>query len=182
MGRRLPDGRLTRDHRPYSTGLRGAIVTLVMRISGRPYSLDVVSIDAIADPALVVDTFGIVVSCNNEAARLLGCTPGQTLGRHCAAVVRGTLPTGELVCTADCPLVQGWGLQPGPPAVEMLIPGTGARAKRRPVVVHHIPVKDVQGRASGVMHLFKPHGESPPDGENTVRCLMEIATPGNYLG
>ena len=173
---------LTRDHRPYSTGLHGGIVALVMRIFGLPSRLDVVSIDVIADPALVVDTFGIVVSCNNEAARLLGCTAGQTLGRHCAAVVRGTLPTGELVCTADCPLVQGWGLQPGPPAVEMLIPGTGARAKRRTVVVHHIPVKDVQGRASGVMHLFKPHGESPPDGENAVRCLMEIATPGNYLG
>ena len=157
-------------------------MALVMRIFGLPSRLDVVSIDGIADPALVVDTFGIVVSCNNEAARLLGCTADQTLGRHCAAVVRGTLPTGELVCTADCLLVQGWCLQPGPPAVEMLIPGTGARAKRRTVVVHHLPVKDLQGRASGVMHLFKPRGESPPDGENAVRCLMEITTPGNYLG
>src|ERR1700687_2891562 len=98
-----------------------------MRVFGTPSRLDVVSIDGIADPALVVDTFGVVVSCNNEAARLLGCTAAQTLGRHCAAVVRGTLPTGELACTADCPLVQGWGLQLGPPAVEMLIPGTGWR-------------------------------------------------------
>jgi PAS domain-containing protein len=143
-----------------------------MRTFELPSRLDVVSTEAIGDPALLVNTFGIVVSCNKEAARLLGRPTHQILGRRCAAVVRGSLPTGELVCTADCPLVQGWGAHPGPPAVEMLVPRTGARSNWRTVVVHHIPVKDVQGRASGVMHLFKPHGESPPD----------VTTPDNYLG
>jgi PAS domain-containing protein len=121
---------------------------------------DVVWTDAIGDPALVVNTAGIVVSCNKEAAWLLGRSPSQVVGRRCATVVRGCLPTGELICTADCPLVQGWGLQSGPPAVDMLVPRAGRRSERRPVVVHHIPVRDTQGRASGVLHILKPSSES----------------------
>jgi PAS domain-containing protein len=147
-----------------------------------PSRLDIVWTDAIGEPALVVNTAGIVVSCNKDAARLLGRSVGQVVGRRCAAVVRGCLPTGELICTADCPLVQGWGVQPGPPAVEMLVPGVGPHSARRPVVVHHIPVRDIRGRPSGVLHVFKPSGESPPNNPGRVTWSMEVSPPGNHLG
>jgi hypothetical protein len=91
-----------------------------------PSRFDIIWTDAIGDPALVVNTAGIVVSCNKEAAWLLGRSAKQVVGRRCAAVVRGCLPTGELIRTADCPLVQGWGVQSGPPAVEMLVPGAAS--------------------------------------------------------
>jgi hypothetical protein len=146
------------------------------------YRLDTVRTDAIGDPALLVDTAGIVVSCNKEAACLLGRPASRVVGRRCATVVRGCLPTGELVCTADCPLVQGWGLQSGPPAVEMLVSSGGQRSERRPVVVHHIPVRDIQGRASGVLHILKPSSESPPNNPAAVTWSVETTTPGNHLG
>jgi PAS fold len=144
--------------------------------------LDIVWTDAIGDPALVVDTAGIVVSCNKEAACLLGRSASQVVGRRCAAVVRGCLPTGELICTADCPLVQGWGLHAGPPAVEMLVPRAGRHSERRPVVVHHIPVRDIHGRASGVLHILKPSSESTPNIPGPVTWSAEVSPPGNHLG
>lgn len=153
-----------------------------MRAFDFPSRLDIVWTDAIGDPALVVDTTGIVVSCNKEAARLLGRSAGQVVGRRCAAVVRGCLPTGELICTADCPLVQGWGVQSGPPAVEMLVPGVGPHSERRPVVVHHIPVRDVKGRPSGVLHILKPSSETTPDNPRPVTWSVEVSPPGSYLG
>ena len=153
-----------------------------MSTFGRPSRLDVVRPDAIGDPAFAVDTRGIVVSCNKEAAWLLGRPARQIVGRRCAAVVRGCLPTGELVCTAGCPLVQGWGVQPGPPAVEMLVLGAGPRSNRRPVVVHHIPLTDVEGRASGVLHLLKAKDESPPNEPVAITWSVEVGPPSNYLG
>jgi hypothetical protein len=147
-----------------------------------PSRLDIVWTDAIGDPALVVDTTDIVVSCNKEAAWLLGRSASQVVGRRCATVVRGCLPTGELMCTVDCPLVQGWGVQSGPPAVEMLVPRAGRHSERRPVVVHHIPVRDIQGRASGVLHVLKPVSESPPNNPGAVMWSVEVSPPGNHLG
>jgi len=153
-----------------------------MRTSDLPSHLDVVRTDAIGEPAFVVDTRGIVVSCNKNAAWLLGRPIRQILGRRCTAVVRGCLPTGELVCTADCPLVQGWGVQTGPPSLEMLVPGAGPRSERRPVVVHHIPVRDVEGRASGVLHILKPKDESPRNEPVAVTWSVDVGPPSNYFG
>jgi PAS fold len=147
-----------------------------------PSRLDVVWTDAIGDPALVVDNAGIVVSCNKEAVWLLGRSASQIVGRRCAAVVRGCLPTGELICMADCPLVQGWGIQSGPPAVEMLVPGAALHSERRSVVVHHIPVRDIQGRPSGMLHVLKPSNESPLHNTGTVTWSVEVSPPGHYLG
>jgi PAS domain-containing protein len=153
-----------------------------MRALEFPSRLDIVWTDAIGDPALVVDTDGMVVSCNKAAARFLGRPATQVVGRRCAAVVRGCLPTGQLICTADCPLIQGWGLQSGPPAVEMLVSAAGPHSKRRPVVMHHIPVTDMQGRPSGVLHVLKPSSESQPNHPEAVTWSMEASTSGNYLG
>lgn len=153
-----------------------------MRVFESPPRLDIISTDAIGDAALVVDTGGIVVSCNKEAAWLLGRAASQVVGRRCAAVVRGCLPTGELICTADCPLVQGWGLQSGPPAVQMLVPGAGPHSQWRPVVVHHIPVRDMQGRPSGVLHVLKPSGESPPNNPGHITWSVEVIPPSDHLG
>lgn len=153
-----------------------------MRAFEFPSRLDIVSTDAIGDAALVVDTRGIVVSCNKEAAWLLGRTARQVVGRRCAAVVRGCLPTGELICTADCPLVQGWGLQSGPPAVNMLVPGAGRHSQRRPVVVHHVPVRDMQGRPSGVLHILEPSSESPPEQPGVITWSVEVIPSGQSSG
>ncbi len=137
------------------------------------HRLDIVRIDAIGDPAILIDTTGIVVGCNEQAFRLLGRPASRVVGRRCATVVRGCLPTAELVCTADCPLVQGWGLLSGPPAVEMLIPNGRPRSERRAVAVHHIPVMDMEGRASGVLHILKPSYESPPSPPGPVTWSVD---------
>ncbi|HET6309654.1 MAG TPA: hypothetical protein VFH00_01465, partial [Candidatus Nitrosotalea sp.] len=71
---------------------------------------------------------------------------------------------------------------PGPPAVEMLVPGPGPRSRRRPVLIHHVPVRDTDGRPSGVLHLFGPQGEPDPKEPVAVTWSVDVGPPGNYLG
>jgi hypothetical protein len=85
-----------------------------------PSRVDVVNVDSIGDPAFVVDTHGVVVSCNQEAAWFFGRPADRVIGQRCYSVVRACLPTGDPACSANCPLIQGLGVLPGPPAVQLV--------------------------------------------------------------
>lgn len=128
-----------------------------------PSRLDVISADAIGDPAFVVDIDGVVVSCNEQAAWLFGRSARQVVGRRCYSVMRGCLPSGEPACSADCPLIQGLGVFPGPPAVEVVV-RRGHPAARCAINVQHIPLYDPRGRPSGLLHILTlagPVNEQP---------------------
>jgi PAS domain-containing protein len=125
-----------------------------------PSRVDVASADSIGDPAFVVDTHGVVVSCNKEAAWLFGRPARQVIGRRCFSVVRACLPSGEPACSARCPLVQGLGILPGPPAVELVVRGSGHPAARYAINVQHIPLTDTRGLPSGLLHILTLAG--PP--------------------
>ena len=146
-----------------------------------PSRVDVVNVDWIGDPAFVVDTHGVVVSCNREAAWLFGRPASRIVGRRCYSVVRGCLSSGESACSANCPLIQGLGVLPGPPAVELVVRGGGNPAARWAINVQHIPTNDVHHRPSGLLHIMTlagPH-EGPVDA-----AVDEVypAPPANYLG
>jgi hypothetical protein len=146
-----------------------------------PSRVDVISADSIGDPAFVVDTDGVVVSCNEQAASLFGRPARQVVGRRCFSVMRACLPSGEPACSADCPLIQGLGIFPGPPAVEVVVRGVGHPASRYAINVQHIPLHDPYGRPSGLLHILTLAGLA------NVRSMsdVEVADPSlahSYLG
>ena len=146
-----------------------------------PSRVDVVNVDSIGDPAFVVDTHGVVVSCNGAAAWLFGRPASRVVGRRCYSVVGACLPSGELACSANCPLVQGLGVLPGPPAVELVVRGGGHPAARWAINVQHIPLDGAHRRPSGLLHIMTLAGprEEPVDapvGE------AHPAPPAIYLG
>lgn len=120
-----------------------------------------IDVDSIGEAAFIVDCDGVMVSCNDDASRLFGRPASQVIGRKCFSVVRGCVPSGELACSANCPLVQGLGILPGPPAVELVVRGGGRPAARQPVNVQHIPLTDLRGSPSGLLHIFTLAG--PPE-------------------
>jgi PAS domain-containing protein len=131
-----------------------------MRADVFPERLDVIDVDSIGEPAFVVGCDGVVVSCNDDASLLFGRPASQAIGRKCYSVVRGCLPSGEAACSANCPLIQGLGILPGPPAVELVVRGAGRPAARHLVSVQHIPLSDPRGRPSGLLHILTLAG--PP--------------------
>ncbi len=135
-----------------------------------PSRMDVVDADSIGDPAFVVDTHGVVVSCNKEAAWLFGRPVSQVVGRRCYSVVRACLSTGQQACSANCPLIQGLGILPGPPAVELVVRGSGHPAARCAVNVQHIPLTDLRGLPSGLLHILTLAGT--PDAVEDVQFAI----------
>ena len=142
-----------------------------------PSRVDVVNADSIGDPAFVVDTHGVMVSCNEDAARLFGRPARQVIGRKCYSVVRACLPCGDPACSANCPLIQGLGVLPGPPAVELVLRGRGNPPWRYAVNVQHIPLSDPHGSPSGLLHILTLAG---PADEKIVDGDMSMGA--SYLG
>jgi PAS fold len=151
-----------------------------MRAFEFPARFDVVSADSIGDPAFVVDTRGVVVSCNREAAWLFGRPARKVVGRRCYSMVRACLPGGEAVCSANCPLIQGLGILPGPPAVELVVRGAGHPAARYAINVQHLPLTDLCGDPSGLLHILTLAG--PPDAAGDGLDDGGESPPANYLG
>ena len=77
-----------------------------------PSRRDVVDVDSIGDPAFIVDTRGVIVSCNPDAAWLFGRPIRSVIGRRCYSVVRACLSNGEPACSPNCPLIQGLRFSP----------------------------------------------------------------------
>lgn len=151
----------------------------------QPGSLQGVRTEAIGDPAFVVDSRGVITSWNDAATTLFGRSAAQSVGRRCPAVVLGHVPSGELACTLECPLIQGARVEPGPPVVALSV-----RIARRPVrfrlaLVQHIPLTDPNGWPSGMLHIVLPSGgmgRQPlePFSVELRDGLLHI--PGRYFG
>lgn len=142
-----------------------------------PSRVDVVNVDSIGEPAFVVDTRGIVVSCNQDAAWLFGRPVSDVVGRKCFSVVRACLPSGEPACSANCPLIQGLGILPGPPAVELVTRGKGHPANRYAINVQHIPLSDTRGHPTGLLHILTLAG--PPNQDDLD---VDMRMGASYLG
>ena len=138
---------------------------------------DLVSVDSIGDPAFVVDTRGVVVTCNQEASWLLGRPVRDVIGRRCYSVVRACVPNGEPACSPNCPLIQGLGILPGPPAVELVVRGRGAPASGYTINVQHIPLSEPGGSPSGLLHLLTLAGPADEDAQDAGMSLG-----ASYLG
>ena len=145
-----------------------------------PARVDVVSADSIGDPAFAVDTQGVIVSCNKEAAWLFGRPARQVIGRRCYSLVRACLPGGEAACAANCPLIQGLGILPGPPAVELVVRGAGHPAARNAINVQHLPLTDPRGDPSGLLHILTL--AKPLDATGDVLGDGGESPLANYLG
>jgi len=142
-----------------------------------PSRFDVVSVDAIGDPAFVVDTHGVVVSCNREADWFFGRPAGGVIGRRCYEVVRACLPSGEPACSANCPLIQGLGVLPGPPGVELVGRGGGRPPGRFAINVQHIPLTDPIGSPSGLLHIMTVAGPADDGAQDA-----DMSIGASYLG
>jgi hypothetical protein len=138
---------------------------------------DVVSVDSIGDPAFVVDTHGVVVSCNQEAEWFFSRPSARLIGQRCYSVVRACLPTGEPACSADCPLIQGLGILPGPPAVELVTRGGGHPPRRFAINIQHVPLTDTQGSPSGLLHIMTLAGPANGGGDEA-----DMSMGASYLG
>jgi PAS fold len=139
--------------------------------------VDVVSVDSVGDPAFVVDTHGIVFSCNQEAEWFFNRRADALIGRRCYAVMRACLPGGEPACSVDCPLIQGLGVLPGPPAVELVGRGGGHPPRRFAINVQHIPLSSLDGSPSGLLHILTLAGPTNNGGEDGAMSMG-----ASYLG
>ena len=148
-----------------------------MSLFDTPSRLDVVNVDSIGDPAFIVDTHGVVVSCNTDAAWLLGKPVRDIIGRRCFSVVRACLPTGEPACSAECPLIQALGTLPGPPAVELVVGGGQHLATKYAINVQHIPLSDAYGSRSGLLHIMTLAGPADEDFQDA-----DMSLGASYLG
>ena len=59
-------------------------------------------VDYASDAAFAVDGNLKIVNWNYAARRLLGYKRREVIGRHCAEIVDGVLPTGEPLCVPGC--------------------------------------------------------------------------------
>lgn len=148
-----------------------------MSLFDTPSRLDVVNVDSIGDPAFIVDTHGVVVSCNTDAAWLLGKPVRDIIGRRCFSVVRACLPTGEPACSAECPLIPALGTLPGPPAVELVVGGGQHLATKYAINVQHIPLSDAYGSRSGLLHIMTLAGPADEDFQDA-----DMSLGASYLG
>ena len=147
--------------------------------------LQAVNAEAIGDPAFVVDTHGVITSWNDAATTLFGRSAAESVGRRCPALVLGHLPSGELACTLDCPLIQRFGVEPGPPIVALAV-RTGRRPVRfRLALVQHIPLTDPIGRPAGMLHIVLPSGGMQPKPLDPFSVQAHdglLNIPGQYFG
>lgn len=148
-----------------------------MSPSSLPSRVDVINVESIGDPAFVVDTHGVIVSCNQEAEWLFGRSADQLIGQRCYSVVRACLPNGELACSANCPLIHGLGILPGPPAVELVTRGRGRPASQFAINVQHIPLSTPRGTPSGLLHIMTLAGPADEDDE-----YAGMSMGASYLG
>jgi hypothetical protein len=142
-----------------------------------PSRRDVVDVDSIGDPAFIVDTRGVIVSCNQDAAWLFGRPIRSVIGRRCYSVVRACLSNGEPACSPNCPLIQGLGVLPGPPAAELVVRGRGDSPTRYAINVQHIPVSDPLGSSSGLLHIMTLAGPADEDFQDA-----DMSLGASYLG
>ena len=142
-----------------------------------PSRVDVVRAESIGDAAFVVDTHGVVVSCNQEASWLFGRPARDVIGRRCYSVMRACVPNGEAACCAKCPLIQGLGILPGPPAVELVVRGRGDPASRYAINVQHIPLTDPIGSPSGLLHIMTVAGPADDGAQDA-----DMSIGASYLG
>lgn len=134
-----------------------------IRVAGEV--LHSVLVDAIGEPAFVVDVDGIVVAWNEAAETFFGRKRRAAIGQRCPAIVMGRRPDGEFVCTLECPYIQGFGYLTGERAEELIV-RTGERGVRRRVTRLHVPLGDAAGAPAGLLHIFIPADEAGEREEN----------------
>lgn len=142
-----------------------------------PSRRDVVDVDSIGDPAFIVDTRGVIVSCNPDAAWLFGRPIRSVIGRRCYSVVRACLSNGEPACSPNCSLIQGLGVLPGPPAAELVVRGRGDSPTIYAINLQHIPVSDPLGSSSGLLHIMTLAGPADEDFQDA-----DMSLGASYLG
>jgi len=114
-----------------------------------------VLVHAMGDPAFVIRLDGIVVAWNAAAEVFFGRKAADALGQRCPALVMGRRPSGEFVCTPECPYIQGFGLLNRECATRLMVRSAEAGVRRR-VSLLHIPLSDAIGVPTWLLHVFVP--------------------------
>jgi signal transduction histidine kinase len=95
----------------------------------------------IVEGVYAVDRNRVIRYLNPQAARLLGVTPGEAVGRFCGDVLRPREVDGRRPCEAHCPILQARGAGSAK-AVEHL--DAGPAAPRTTVITSAAPVDGLQ--------------------------------------
>ena len=106
------------------------------------------------DPAFVVDRDGRIVHWNAAATAFFGFSAGETVGRHCATVVRGLSATGEIECTRNCPLLIQASHDDSYVVAEVNVPTMPRPTNWSRVRVHHVPLQDDSGELAYILHVI----------------------------
>ena len=109
-----------------------------------------------ADPAFVVDRDGRIVHWNAAATAFFGYPAEETVGRHCAGVVRGLDAAGEIQCTRNCPLLIQASHDDSYVVTERRVPTMPRPARWSGVRIHHVPLEDDSGELGYLLHLITP--------------------------
>jgi signal transduction histidine kinase/HAMP domain-containing protein len=98
-------------------------------------------LDGIVEGVYAVDRNRVIRYLNPQAARLLGVTPGEAVGRFCGDVLQPREVEGRRPCETHCPIVQARGAGSAK-SVEHL--DTGPAAPRTTVITSAAPVDGLQ--------------------------------------
>jgi PAS domain-containing protein len=115
------------------------------------------------DPAFVVDRDGRIVHWNAAASTFFGTSAEETVGRHCATVVRGLTGAGEIQCARNCPLLLQASRDDSYVVAELHVPTMPRPARWSRVAVHHVPLEDDSGEFAYLLHVITEVREDRDD-------------------
>jgi PAS domain S-box-containing protein len=116
------------------------------------------------EPTFVVSMTGDVMGWNAPVAQLLGIPEAKALGQKCWTLLAGRSPEGSSVCSATCPILEAarGGMSSAPVEIVSVPRRRGAAAAVAPaprLILHHLALRDPDGRPDAVVHLVEDAAE-----------------------
>lgn len=119
------------------------------RLRGRSEAI----LERVADGVVVTDATGVVLEANPAAARIMGCSQDEAVGRTCAAVLGVGIGERRLDCEGGCALLALGHVDDDDQGYEVWRLGSDGR--RRPLLANVSALTDDSGEVYEIVHSLR---------------------------
>lgn len=106
------------------------------------------------DAAFLVTMDGTIVAWNERATEFFGVAPWHACQKDCATVVRAFTPSGDVVCTPDCPVRARAGHAIVTPEIRVNVLVDDVPSNVRHAHVHHLPIVHEDAGPLAILHVI----------------------------